>query len=88
MVNEYDAERLTTIFRLYGELKNAKRMADCIVKARASKDIVTIADLLNVVRPLINPRQEKKELAQVFQALRMEVRFSTNIFHKIIFCKS
>ena len=84
VVNEYDAERLTTIFRLYGELKNAKRMADCIVKARASKDIVTIADLLNVVRPLINPRQEKKELAQVFQALRMEVNHEVDALQEFL----
>ena len=82
--DEYDAERLTTIFRLYGELKNAKRMADCIVKARASKDIVTIADLLNVVRPLINPRQEKKELAQVFQALRMEVNHEVDALQEFL----
>ncbi len=84
VVNEYDAERLTTIFRLYGELKNAKRMADCIVKARASKDIVTIADLLGVVRPLINPRQEKKELAQVFQALRMEVNHEVDALQEFL----
>lgn len=59
-------------------------MADCIVKARASKDIVTIADLLNVVRPLINPRQEKKELAQVFQALRMEVNHEVDALQEFL----
>lgn len=73
VVGEYDVDALTTIFRLYGELKNARRMAEAICKARQTNEIVTIADLLQVVGGLVNPRQEKKELAQVFQALRMEV---------------
>lgn len=73
VVGGYGLDELTAIFRLYGELKNARRLAEAICKARAVREIVTIADLLEVVRPLINPRQEKKELAQVFQALRMEV---------------
>jgi len=73
VIAEYDVDTLTRMFKLFGELKNARRIAEALVKARSSREIVTIADLLDIVKPFINPRQEKKELAQVFQALRMEV---------------
>lgn len=73
VIAEYDVDALTRMFKLFGELKNARRIAEALVKARSSCEIVTIADLLDIVKPFINPRQEKKELAQVFQALRMEV---------------
>lgn len=73
VIAEYDVDALTRMFKLFGELKNARRIAEALVKARTSREIVTIADLLDIVKPFINPRQEKKELAQVFQALRMEV---------------
>lgn len=73
VVAAYDEEELARIFRLYGELKNARKIASALVKARGVKEVSTIADLLAAVSPFINPRQEKKELAQVFQALRMEV---------------
>ena len=70
---EYSEERLADIFYLYGELKSARRLAAAIAKARAKAEIVTVQQLLDVVRPFIKPAQEKKELAQVFQALRIEV---------------
>ena len=73
VIAEYDVDALTRMFKLFGELKNARRIAEALVKARSSREIVTNADLLDIVKPFINPRQEKKELAQVFQALRMEV---------------
>lgn len=84
VVGEYDVDALTTIFRLYGELKNDRRLAEAIVRRRAEKEIVTIADLLDVVRPMINPRQEKKELAQVFQALRMEVNHEVDALSEFL----
>ncbi len=73
IVNDASEERLADIFHLYGELRQARRIASAIVKARTSGRIETVEQLLGVVRQLINPRQEKKELAQVFQALRIEV---------------
>jgi 16S rRNA (cytosine1402-N4)-methyltransferase len=73
VVNEYTPERLTDLFKLYGEMQGAKRFANAICNARAKQPIVTAEQLLTAVRPLINPRQEKKELAQLFQALRIEV---------------
>lgn len=73
VINTYGPEELIRIFKLYGDLKNAKKITDRIVKRRAEKEIVTTGDLLDTVRPIVNPKQEKKELAQIFQALRMEV---------------
>ena len=73
VINTYSPEDLTRIFKLYGDLKNAKRIADAISASRRKKEISTTGDLLSAVKPLVNPKQEKKELAQIFQALRMEV---------------
>ena len=73
VVNTYDEERLAGIFYLYGELKNSRKLASAIVKARANKQIVTIGDFLDIVKPMFGREREKKELAKVFQALRIEV---------------
>ena len=67
-----DAEALADVFRLYGELKQARRMAQRIVEERQREPIATTGRLVDIVRPLVNPAREKKELAQVFQALRMD----------------
>ena len=73
VVNTYDEERLADIFYLYGELKNSRKLASAIIKARANKQIVTIGDFLDIVKPMFGREREKKELAKVFQALRIEV---------------
>ena len=73
IVNTYEEERLADIFYLYGELKNSRKLASTIVKARNRKAIVTIGDFLEIVKPLFGREREKKELAKVFQALRIEV---------------
>ena len=73
VVNTYDEERLADIFYLYGELKNSRKLASAIAKARSSKQIVTIGDFLDIVKPMFGREREKKELAKVFQALRIEV---------------
>lgn len=73
VVNNYTEEQLSDLFYLYGELKNARKFASAIVKARSVAPIVTTDQLLAAVSRLINPKKEKKELAQVFQALRIVV---------------
>ena len=73
VVNTYDEERLANIFYLYGELKNSRKLASVIVKARNNQPIVTIGECLDIVKPLFGREREKKELAKVFQALRIEV---------------
>lgn len=70
---DYSEEQLADMFYLLGELKTARRLAAAIVRARAEEPIETVERLRAVIAPHINPRQEKKELAQVFQALRIEV---------------
>lgn len=73
LIAEATEEELADIFYLYGELRQARKLAAAIVKGRREAPIATVPRLLEVVSPLINPRQEKKELAQLFQALRIEV---------------
>lgn len=73
VVNTYAEERLADIFYLYGELKNSRKLASVIVKARANGQIKTIGEFLEIIKPLFGRKREKKELAKVFQALRIEV---------------
>ncbi|MCO6024499.1 16S rRNA (cytosine(1402)-N(4))-methyltransferase RsmH [Prevotella cerevisiae] len=73
IINNYDEERLSDVLYLYGELKNARRIASVLVKARAQKRIVTTQDLLDKVEPLFKKDREKKDMAKLFQALRIEV---------------
>ena len=73
VVNTYDEKQLADVFYLYGELKQSRKLAAAIVKARQTKTVVTIEDFLEVVKPFFRNEREKKELAKVFQALRIEV---------------
>ena len=73
VVNTYAEERLADIFYLYGELKNSRKLASVIVKARANGQIKTIGEFLEIIKPIFGREREKKELAKVFQALRIEV---------------
>lgn len=73
IINTYDEEQLANLFYLYGELKNSRKLANVLVKARSVKSIVTIGDFLEIVKPFYGKEREKKELAKVFQALRIEV---------------
>ena len=73
VVNSYDEQQLADIFYLYGELKQARRLAALIVKARSQQRIATTGELLQTVGSLLRPEREKKETAQLFQALRIEV---------------
>lgn len=74
VLNNYTEEQLADVFYLYGELKNARRLAAAVVAYRTGKKpILTSGDLLEIVTPFIGRDKEKKFLAQVFQALRIEV---------------
>lgn len=73
LLAESSETELADIFYLYGELRQARKIASAIVKSRSKTAISTTPQLLEIIKPLINPRQEKKELAQVFQALRIAV---------------
>lgn len=73
VLNQYDEERLADVFYLYGELKNARKIASAIVKARKEDKIATTQDLTGIAAGLFSREREKKEMAKLFQALRIEV---------------
>ncbi len=79
IVNDYTEERLADLFYMYGELKQSRRIAAAIVKARQQARIEQVEDFLSVVQPLFPAKPgrqadvSKKEMAKVFQALRIEV---------------
>ncbi|HEY2581842.1 MAG TPA: 16S rRNA (cytosine(1402)-N(4))-methyltransferase RsmH [Mucilaginibacter sp.] len=73
VVNTYGEAELHRIFGIYGEIQNAKSLANTIVTARLNSPIVTVADLKNAISNRIPRGKENKYLAQVFQALRIEV---------------
>lgn len=73
VVNTYDEERLADIFYLYGELKNSRKIAAALVKARAAHKIETTQDFIGSVESLFRREREKKDMAKLFQALRIEV---------------
>ncbi|MDR1756002.1 MAG: 16S rRNA (cytosine(1402)-N(4))-methyltransferase RsmH [Culturomica sp.] len=73
ILNSYEEGELRELFRQYGEVENAGRLAAQVVKGRAEKPLVTVADFHSVIEPCIPKAKEKKYLAQVYQALRIEV---------------
>jgi len=73
VVNNYSEGDLADVFYKYGELKNSRRLASALVQARNDHPITTVANFLDVVKPLFGREKEKKDLARVFQALRIEV---------------
>ena len=73
VVNTYDEKQLADVLYLYGELKQSRKIASAIVKSRQTKKVETIGDFLDIVKPFFSNEREKKELAKVFQALRIEV---------------
>jgi 16S rRNA (cytosine1402-N4)-methyltransferase len=77
IVNNYDQQQLINLFKNYGEIKNASRLAATINVARTASPLTTTGALLEAIRPCVPRAIEKKYLAQVFQALRMEVNDET-----------
>ncbi|MBD5421378.1 MAG: 16S rRNA (cytosine(1402)-N(4))-methyltransferase RsmH [Bacteroides sp.] len=73
LLTRYDARDLTSLFRTYADLKDPAKAARAIIAARDKAPVVTTFQLAEAVRPALNPKAEKKEMAQVFQALRIEV---------------
>lgn len=84
VVNEYSEEQLTAILRLYGELKQSRQLASAIVKARTQATIDTTGQLAAAVSPQMGRQREKKDLAKVFQALRIEVNDEIATLKKLL----
>ena len=84
VINNYNEEQLSDIFYLYGELKSSRKIASAIVKARNTRKITETHELLEIIQPFINRKQEKKELAQLFQALRIEVNHEMDSLKRLL----
>ena len=84
IVNDYDEEALANLFYLYGEIKQSRRLAAAIVKARSQQRIVTTQDLLGILEPIFKREREKKDLAKVFQALRIEVNHEMDALKEML----
>lgn len=84
IIAEADEAELSRILSLYGELKMARRMANAIVRQRTQKPILTTGDFCEVLRPFINKKAEKKELAQAFQAFRIEVNHEMQALEEML----
>ena len=81
LLNTYGEEQLAQLLYLYGELRQSRRLAAAIIKARP---LSTTGELVAAVRPLLKPSQEKKELSMVFQALRIEVNGELDALRKLL----
>jgi 16S rRNA (cytosine1402-N4)-methyltransferase len=84
VLNLYQEDRLSDIFRLYGELPTAKRLASAIVRARATKPFRKVADLLEVADPLLGKDRQKKDMAKLFQAIRIEVNGEMDVLKRFL----
>lgn len=84
ILNYYNEEQLADIFYIYGELKNARKLAATIAKARSEKTIETTGDLMNVTEKLFQREREKKEMAKMFQALRIEVNHEMDALKEML----
>lgn len=84
VLNTYPEDRLHKIFGMYGEVKNAKSLAHTIATARVSTPIETRAQLSEVIKSHIPKGKEHKYMAQVFQALRIEVNAEIDVLQKFL----
>jgi 16S rRNA (cytosine1402-N4)-methyltransferase len=85
ILNNYDEEQLADIFYIYGEIKNARKVASSIIKARGIKAIETTGDLMQITESLFHREREKKETAKLFQALRIEVNHEMEALKEMLY---
>lgn len=84
VLNTYTEKQLTDVFRLYGELRQAHSLAARLKKCRENHPFQRISDLLEAVKGLLPPQREKKDLAKIFQALRIEVNNEMSALHDML----
>ena len=84
VVNDYNEEALANLFYLYGELKQSRRIAAALIKARAKRRIATTQDFLKATEPLFKREREKKDMAKLFQALRIEVNHEMDALKEML----
>lgn len=90
VLNSYGEQQLADVFYLFGELKPARRLASAVVKARASQPLLTTGDLMTLAEPLLShgsrgdDRGLKKDMAKLFQALRIEVNHEMDALREML----
>ncbi|WP_294787528.1 16S rRNA (cytosine(1402)-N(4))-methyltransferase RsmH [Prevotella sp.] len=84
ILNNYDEAQLADIFYIYGEMKNSRRIAAAVAKARQTAAINTTSDFLAVVEPMFKREREKKDMARLFQALRIEVNHEMDALREML----
>ena len=84
IINTYEEEKLANVFYLYGELHNSRRIASTIVKARQSQPIALIQEFVDILKPHFSREKEKKDMARVFQALRIEVKKEMIVLQELL----
>jgi S-adenosyl-methyltransferase mraW len=84
ILNEEDEEKLANILYLYGEIKQSRRIASAIVKARAQLEFKSTNELLAIVEPFFSHAREKKDMAKMFQALRIEVNHEMDALREML----
>ena len=84
ILNTYSEEQLADVFYLYGELKNARKLASVLVKARQASPIITTGQLVELTEKLFAREREKKEMTKLFQALRIEVNHEMDALREML----
>jgi len=84
VVNTYSIEDLTRVLTLYGELPNARRVAGAICKSREQKQVETVEQLADLLKPMFPSNAQNKMLAQVFQAIRIEVNHEMEALEQML----
>lgn len=84
ILNDYAEEQLSDIFYLYGELKDSRRLAKAIINARQQHRIETTGQLCTIIEGILRAEHEKKDMAKVFQALRLEVNHEMDALREML----
>ena len=84
LLNTYSEERLADVFYLYGELHNSRKIARTIVNARSQTQFDRIFPFIEVLKPFFGREKEKKDMARVFQALRIEVNKEMDVLKALL----
>jgi 16S rRNA (cytosine1402-N4)-methyltransferase len=84
LLNTYSEEQLADVFYLYGELRNSRKIAKTIVTARSSEPFSRIFPFVEVLKPFLSRENEKKDMARIFQALRIEVNKEMDVLKSLL----
>ena len=84
LLNNYSEEKLADVFYLYGELHNSRKIAKTIVNARGKEPFKRILPFIEILKPFFGREKEKKDMARVFQALRIEVNKEMDVLKSLL----